>query len=61
LDDLASLDPDLYRNLTYLKHFDGDVSELQLTFSVDEEVLGRLSTFDIIPGGRATPVTDSNK
>lgn len=32
-----------------------------MTFSVDEEVFGVLTTHDLIPDGRNVPVTDENK
>jgi ubiquitin-protein ligase E3 B len=60
-DELPSLDPELYRMLTYVKHCEGDVSELQLTFSYDEDQLGHIVTHDLIPGGRAVAVTTENK
>jgi hypothetical protein len=41
-DELASLDPLLYKNLTYLKHYTEDVEELSLTFSFSEEFLGKV-------------------
>ena len=37
VDDLASLDPELYDGLVKLKTYDGNVSDLGLTFSVDDE------------------------
>lgn len=37
MDDLLSLDPDLYHGLVYLKNYTGDVSDLSLTFAVDED------------------------
>ncbi|KAG8258387.1 Ubiquitin-protein ligase E3B [Homalodisca vitripennis] len=63
MDELPSLDKELYRSLTYIKHLQGpgDVSQLDLTFSVDEDVLGRLVTHELIPGGRALTVTNQNK
>lgn len=61
MDELPSLDKDLYRSLTYVKHHQGDISELDLSFSVDEDVLGRLVTHELIPGGRAVAVTNQNK
>ncbi len=36
IDELPSFDQELYRNLTYVKHYDGDVADLELTFSFDE-------------------------
>ncbi|XP_012282275.1 ubiquitin-protein ligase E3B isoform X2 [Orussus abietinus] len=61
LDELASLDRDLYRSLALVKHYKGDVRQLELTFSLDEDVLGKLVTHELIPGGRAVPVTNQNK
>uniref|UniRef100_T1HNF1 HECT-type E3 ubiquitin transferase n=1 Tax=Rhodnius prolixus TaxID=13249 RepID=T1HNF1_RHOPR len=48
------------RSLTYIKHLDGDVSQLDLTFSVDHDVMGRLVTYELVPGGRALAVTNHN-
>lgn len=61
VDELPSLDSELYRSLSYVKHYEGDVSELDLTFSVDEDSLGKLITHELIPGGKAIPVTNENK
>lgn len=61
MDELPSLDRELYRSLTYIKHHDEDIEDLDLTFSVDEECLGRLITHELVPGGRAVPVTNENK
>ncbi|XP_059481924.1 ubiquitin-protein ligase E3B [Neocloeon triangulifer] len=61
IDELPSLDEELYRSLTYIKHHQGDVSELDLNFSIDQDYLGKLETFELVPGGRATPVTNENK
>lgn len=59
--DLPSLDVELYRNLTFLKTFDGDVRDLSLTFSVTEDDLGEQREVDLIPGGRNLDVTSHNK
>lgn len=61
IDELPSLDKDLYRSLTYIKHYQGDISTLELTFSVDEERLGEIVTHELVPGGKAIPVTNENK
>lgn len=37
---LASLDPIMYRNLLYLKTYDGDVTELGLDFTAVSDELG---------------------
>jgi ubiquitin-protein ligase E3 B len=61
LDELASLDRELYRSLTMVKHYKGDVSELELTFSLDESVMGKIITHELKPGGKAILVTNENK
>lgn len=61
IDELPSLDADLYRSLTYIKHYKGDVQDLDLTFSLNEDCMGKLVTHELVPGGRAVPVTNDNK
>ena len=61
IDELASLDELLYKNLTYVKHYDGDIRDLELTFSYDEDFLGQIVTHDLIEGGRAIAVTNENR
>lgn len=61
LDELSSLDNELYRNLTFIKHYKQDVSELNLTFSVDQDVMGKIVTHELRPGGSRRAVTDLNK
>uniref|UniRef100_A0A914P749 HECT-type E3 ubiquitin transferase n=1 Tax=Panagrolaimus davidi TaxID=227884 RepID=A0A914P749_9BILA len=62
-DELALVDQDLYKSLTYVKHYkdSDDVADLELTFSVDEEFLGQINTVDLIPSGRSIKVTNENK
>ncbi|TFK46201.1 HECT-domain-containing protein [Heliocybe sulcata] len=61
LDDLASLDPDLYNGLVFLKHYTGNPEELSLTFTVDEEDLGVTKTTELIPNGANIAVTKENR
>ena len=61
LNDLQSLDPTLYKNLIFLKEYEGSVEELELTFSVDTQVLGQTKSFDLIPGGAGVAVTNANR
>ena len=42
------------------QHYE-DVADLDLTFSYDEDVMGKLVTHELTPGGRAIPVTNENK
>ncbi|KAI0755393.1 HECT-domain-containing protein [Daedaleopsis nitida] len=61
LDDLASLDPELYQGLIFLKHYTGDPEELSLNFTVAEEEFGVTKTIDLIPNGSNIPVTRENR
>ncbi|KAK7087302.1 ubiquitin-protein ligase E3B-like isoform X2 [Littorina saxatilis] len=61
LDELPSLDADLAKSLCYIKHYEGDVGDLELTFSCDEDCMGKLETHELVTGGRAIPVTNENK
>ena len=62
IDELPSLDPDLYKNLTFLKHYDeSDISLLDLTFSVDEDCMGKIVTHELLHGGKAIPVTKETR
>ncbi|CAI0408176.1 unnamed protein product, partial [Linum tenue] len=61
LDELSTLDQELYRNLMYLKHYDGDVKELLLDFTVTEESFGKRHVVELKPGGKDISVTNENK
>ncbi|KAL4158899.1 hypothetical protein PRNP1_004673 [Phytophthora ramorum] len=61
IDDLHSLDPELYTSLMRLKHYDGSVEDLALTFSVSEMEFGDVVTRDLVPDGANTPVTNENR
>ncbi|XP_016143793.1 ubiquitin-protein ligase E3B-like [Sinocyclocheilus grahami] len=61
IDELPSLDSEFYKNLTSIKRYDGDVSDLGLSLSYDEEVMGQLVCHELIPGGKTMPVTNENK
>ncbi|CAD5110961.1 DgyrCDS315 [Dimorphilus gyrociliatus] len=61
IDELPSLDAELYKNLTFIKHYEGNVADLDLTFSCTQDVLGKLQSFDLTPGGSALNVTNENK
>eukprot|EP01113_Clastostelium_recurvatum_P007920 TRINITY_DN13708_c0_g1_i2.p1 TRINITY_DN13708_c0_g1~~TRINITY_DN13708_c0_g1_i2.p1 ORF type:complete len:671 (-),score=100.35 TRINITY_DN13708_c0_g1_i2:27-1859(-) len=61
-DELASLDPEIYKNLVFVKHYEGDVDDLGLYFSVDDDTgTGKIITHDLIPRGRDIAVTSSNR
>ncbi|XP_078436583.1 ubiquitin-protein ligase 7 [Wolffia australiana] len=61
LDELSTLDPELYRNLMYIKNYDGDVKELALDFTMSEDLGGKRALIELIPGGKDIPVTNENK
>ncbi|XP_001354157.2 ubiquitin-protein ligase E3B [Drosophila pseudoobscura] len=61
MDELPSLDAELYRSLTFIKHYKQDVAELNLTFSVDQDVMGKIVTHELHPGGKGRVVNDHNK
>jgi len=61
LDDLASLDPDLYQGLIFLKHYHGNPEELSLNFTIVDEEFGATRTVDLKPNGSNIPVTRDNR
>jgi ubiquitin-protein ligase E3 B len=50
----------VFTNIIYIRR-QGDVSDLDLTFSVDEDMMGKIVTHELHPGGRLQPVTNENK
>ncbi|KAI6044738.1 HECT-domain-containing protein [Pisolithus marmoratus] len=61
LDDLASLDPDLYQGLVFLKNYTGNVEDLSLNHTVATEEFGVTKVVDLIPNGSNVPVTRENR
>lgn len=62
LDDLASLDPELYQGLLFLKHYKGDVeSDLSLNFTITSNEFDQSNTIELIPDGSKTSVTSRNR
>ncbi|KII83229.1 hypothetical protein PLICRDRAFT_180633 [Plicaturopsis crispa FD-325 SS-3] len=61
LDDLASLDPELYQGLIFLKHYTGNPEELSLNFTVAIDEFGVTKTIDLIPNGSNIAVTRENR
>uniref|UniRef100_A0A7S2WR58 HECT-type E3 ubiquitin transferase n=1 Tax=Mucochytrium quahogii TaxID=96639 RepID=A0A7S2WR58_9STRA len=59
--DLPSLDIELYKNLCFLKTFQGDIRDLCLTFSISENDFGQQNEVELTPGGRDIAVTPRNK
>ena len=59
--DLVTLDPELHKNLLFLKNYDGDVVDLCLSFSVNDGALGGLEEHALVPGGDKVDVTSANR
>ena len=59
--DMEAVDPDYYKNLKSILNFDLEDLGLELTFSVEEDSFGRITTRDLKPGGRNIAVTNQNK
>jgi ubiquitin-protein ligase E3 C len=61
IDDLATLDAELYKNLMFLKSYEGDIGDLALTFTVSENAFGSQKDVDLVPGGANIDVTRQNR
>ena len=61
LDDLASLDSELYQGLIFLKHYSGDLADLALNFTVTQDEFGVARSVELIPNGSNIPVTKENR
>merc|ERR1712232_879445 len=61
LNDLPSLDEELYKNLMFLKTYDGDVEDLGLTFTVTDTAYGASREIPLLSGGDEMPVTNRTR
>ncbi|KAL1855212.1 ubiquitin-protein ligase (E3) [Diaporthe australafricana] len=66
INDLRELDQDLYLNMMKLKTYPGDVSELGLDFTIDDQISMpnepvRITTRKLAPDGDKMTVTNENK
>uniref|UniRef100_A0AAV1UR90 HECT-type E3 ubiquitin transferase n=1 Tax=Peronospora matthiolae TaxID=2874970 RepID=A0AAV1UR90_9STRA len=61
LNELPSLDPEIYKNLMFLKSYDGNIEDLGLTHTVVQDAFGEQKEIEIIPGGGNVAVTNRNK
>ncbi|CAG8467534.1 1607_t:CDS:10 [Acaulospora morrowiae] len=61
LEDLIGLNNELWKNLMFLKRYDGNVEDLGLYFAIDEEINGRIITKELRPGGSHMMVTNENR
>uniref|UniRef100_A0A7N0UEM1 HECT-type E3 ubiquitin transferase n=1 Tax=Kalanchoe fedtschenkoi TaxID=63787 RepID=A0A7N0UEM1_KALFE len=60
LNDLPSLDPELYRHLIFLKNYKGDISELELYFVIVNNEYGEQTEEELLPDGKNKRVTNDN-
>uniref|UniRef100_A0A5K4F0J4 HECT-type E3 ubiquitin transferase n=1 Tax=Schistosoma mansoni TaxID=6183 RepID=A0A5K4F0J4_SCHMA len=60
-DYLHSLDPQLYKQLLFLKNYKGDVRDLSLDFTMVQSIFGQSETVELKPGGKHIPVTEENR
>lgn len=58
VNELQSLDKEMFNNLKFLKSYQGDVTDLCLTFSVTDSTN---SEIELVPGGKQMSVTNDNK
>ncbi|KAI8055570.1 uncharacterized protein B0P05DRAFT_288472 [Gilbertella persicaria] len=61
LEELKELDEEVWKNLTFIKRYEGDVEDLCLSFETNEQVLGKIESHELKFNGRNTPVTNNNK
>ncbi|KAG2440299.1 hypothetical protein HXX76_004410 [Chlamydomonas incerta] len=60
-DDLATLDPELHKNLLMVKRYEGDVADLCLSFSAETDYFGTPVHHELLPGRGDEPVTNDSR
>ncbi|KAF4125611.1 ubiquitin-protein ligase E3 C [Geosmithia morbida] len=66
VNDLRDMDEDLYKGMVRLKNYAGDVSDLGLDFSINDEISlpnqpVKTVTRNLVPNGENVPVTNDNR
>ena len=63
LNDLKSLDQELYKQLTMMRSYEGSMEDLMLALSVtdENEVTGEIQEDDLVPDGANKHLKDKNK
>ncbi|KAL4858841.1 E3 ubiquitin-protein ligase UPL7 [Chlorella vulgaris] len=59
-EELAALDPEVYRSLLQLKRYEGRVEDLTLDFTVESDFLGSTVSEELVAGGSRIAVTNEN-
>ena len=60
MNDLESLDHELFKQLNFLKNYDGDVSDLEMYFCISEEnfATGETQEISLVPNGSEVKVNN---
>ncbi|XP_029001586.1 NEDD4-like E3 ubiquitin-protein ligase WWP1 [Betta splendens] len=61
LKDLESIDPEFYNSLIWIRDNNIEECALEMYFSVDMEILGKITSHDLKPDGANVLVTEENK
>ncbi|KAK2886221.1 NEDD4-like E3 ubiquitin-protein ligase WWP1 isoform X2 [Channa argus] len=61
LKDLESIDPEFYNSLIWIRDNNIEECGLEMYFSVDMEILGKINSHDLKPDGANVLVTEENK
>lgn len=63
LNDLESLDHELFKQLNFLRNYDGEVGDLEMYFSINEENIstGQTKEINLLPNGSEVKVNSMNK
>lgn len=61
IDYLATLDPDICKNLLSLKDYEDNVEDLELNFAINANEFGQTKLVELKRGGKDIPVTNENK
>ncbi|XP_062235195.1 NEDD4-like E3 ubiquitin-protein ligase WWP1 [Platichthys flesus] len=61
LKDLESIDPEFYNSLIWIRDNNIEECGLEMYFSVDMEILGKITSHDLKPDGSDVLVTEENK
>ncbi|XP_061778372.1 NEDD4-like E3 ubiquitin-protein ligase WWP1 isoform X2 [Nerophis ophidion] len=61
LKDLESIDPEFYNSLIWIRDNNIEECGLEMFFSVDMEILGKITSHDLKPDGANVLVTEENK
>ncbi|EDO49327.1 predicted protein, partial [Nematostella vectensis] len=59
--DLETIDPEFYNSLVWVKENNIEECGLEMFFTVDMELLGKVTSHDLKPGGTDIAVTEENK